>query len=175
MSDTTTEVVETEPTTEPAEGDPVEPQEPVEGEPAEPAEGENLDDLPEWARKALEKARNDAAHKRTQLKDLQTRYEGAKTPDEVEAIKQGFAREVALEKAKRTHGLTDAHDVLLTGTTAEEIEAQAKALKELAKPATPPPPAVDPADVRGGLTPKDGDPEPTDPKSLANKYGRRRY
>lgn len=137
----------------------------------------NLDDLPDWARKAITKANNDAAIRRKQLRDLEEKLTGAKTPEEVAELtkelsdsNEALAHSLALEKAKRVHKLTDEDDVFFKNAKPEDIEDIAKTLANRKAPRREP----DPDGLKGGLTPGDGDDDPSDPGALAAKYGRKR-
>lgn len=154
------------------------PDEKPDDKPDESVEGENLDELPEWARKRLTKANSEAANYRTQLRDVQAKLEGAKTPEEfaaatAELAEANTALEVSLakERALRVHGLEETDLIFLTASKAEDIEAQAKALAARLPAVREP----DPKELKGGLDPSDDDTEPNDPRALAAKYGRRRY
>jgi len=132
-------------------------------------------DLPDWAKAKLSKANKEAGKYRTQLRELQTRLEGAKTPEEVAAItgeltetNTTLARELAVERALRKHHLSDDDAVFLTAGTAEEIAKQAEALASRIG-------TTEPMRLRGGLDPTDDDNDSDDPGELAKKYGRRRY
>lgn len=101
--------------------------------------------LPEewsWTKNAVETANREAAARRVALNELKEATKDAKTPDEFDAaVKAHETKQTALEaelartRAARKHNLDD--DVLefLTGTTEEQIEAQAAKLASL-KPAS---------------------------------------
>lgn len=175
VDETEDKAKETEETTPPATEDkPEEKPEDKAGdtsdEPKDEDEGdpnEDLDSLPEWASKSLKKARTDAAHQRTRLKELEKKFEGAKTPEEVEALRQELAtenaklaRDAAVERALRKHGLDDDDVIFLTASDPEDILKQAEALATRTAPSGP-------RRLKGGLVPDDGDSTPADPRELA--------
>ncbi|MCG8926645.1 hypothetical protein [Lentzea sp. CC55] len=129
-------------------------------------------DLPAWARKKLEKANAQAASYRTQLREAQTSLENAKTPEEVAAATaaltekvQELEHQLVREQVARKYELPDELAALLTGKTADELEAVAKTLQKYA-------PAGDPLVLGGGLTPDDGDDGEMDPRKLARRTRR---
>lgn len=111
------------------------------GEAKDPWEG-----IPEewaWTKGAVESANREAASRRVALRELEEKTKDAKSPEEVAAAMADFQKkqadlstDLARERAARKHGLDD--DVLefLTGTTDEQIEAQAAKLAAL-KPKEP--------------------------------------
>jgi hypothetical protein len=122
--------------------------------------------LPEefaWAKSAVESANREAASRRVALREAEDKLKDAKTPEDVQAAVKDLSTkasqleaELARERAARKHGLTD--DVLefLTGTTEEQIEAQASKLAAKLKPAsqeTAPPKVVTVPAPSGGVTP----------------------
>lgn len=126
-----------------------------------------LDELPEWARKRMSKANSEAAKYRNQLRDVQQRLEGAKTPEEFEAATKELATanrdlelNLARERALRKHDLSDDDLIFLTASSAEDIEKQAKALATRAGSAGA-------RRLKGGLVPDEGDSSPDDPRELA--------
>jgi hypothetical protein len=131
------------------------------------------DGIPEefaWAKSAVESANREAAARRVALREAEDKLKDAKTPEEFTAAMDQFkASEEKLtvdlerERAARKHKLDD--DVLefLTGTTAEQIEAQAAKLAGLKPGVTPPAQTVvitQPTPT-GGVTP--GDTAPKEP------------
>lgn len=182
MSKTTTDVTSTDPedkdTPDAPEGTEEETStegDQPEGEGSEESDesddSENEDDLPEWARKSLKKARNEAANSRVKFRELQTKLEGAKTPDEfAQATKEladsnaALELDLAREKALRKHGLTDDDAVFLTATTAADLEKQAEALAgRIGGGSTD--------RLRGGLDPTEEE-DDTDPGALAKQLRR---
>ncbi|MCX2949931.1 hypothetical protein [Lentzea sp. NEAU-D7] len=155
--------------TPPAEGAEV----PGDGSAAPEVEGGKAEaELPTWVRKELEKARNDAGRYRTQLREAQTALENAKTPEEVAAATaaltekvQDLEHQLVREQVARKYELPDELAALLTGKTAQELEAVAKTLQKYA-------PAGDPLVLGGGLTPDDGDDGEMDPRKLARRTRR---
>lgn len=160
--------------TTPPEGTPAPPVDPPADPPQSGAKPE--DELPEWARTELTRARGDAARYRTALREAEAKLANAKTPEEFEAAVSEFKtrnadleREVLVSKVARRHELPDELAEVLKGATEEELDEHAKRLKRFTVPAT-----REPADLNGGLNPGGDDDEPNDPRALARKYGRGR-
>lgn len=162
-NDTSTEVdgTQDEPTTE---GD-------------QPAEDDDSGLDREAALKALATARKDAAKYRTKLRETEKRFEGAKTPEEIEAIRAEIkqesaaeARALLVENVALAHGLPADLADALKGETREELEAHAKTLQKYA----PSNEGGSDPEVRGGLDPTD-DPDGTfDPRAEARALLKRR-
>ena len=119
---------------------------------------DDIDSLPEWARNSLKKANGEAATYRKQLRDAQDALGKAKTPEDIEAavaeVKSQFEKasiESAREIAKLKHGLPEESMNFLSGTTAEEIDANAKALAALVGQVAAAAPKEE--KLRGGLNP----------------------
>lgn len=132
------------------------------------------DELPEWARNELKKARGDAARYRTGLREAEAKLAAAKTPEEFETATRELAqqnakltREINVRDVAAKHGLPPALAARLQGSTPEEMEADAV---ELAKLVAPNPTGS--GDPKGGLDPNDDDNE-MDPRKLAARYRRR--
>lgn len=131
------------------------------------------DGIPEewsWTKSAVESANREAAARRVALRELEDKTKDAKTPEEFTAAMSEFQTaqdkltvDLERERAARKHKLDD--DVLefLTGTTAEQIEAQASKLSSLKKAETPPAQTVviTQPTPSGGVTP--GDKAPKEP------------
>ncbi|XVS66071.1 hypothetical protein ACQPYE_08460 [Actinosynnema sp. CA-299493] len=135
-------------------------------------DGKAEDELPAWARKELEKARNDAGRYRTQLREAQTVLENAKKPEEVATATSALTEKVqelehqlVREQVARKYELPDELAALLTGKTADELEAVAKTLQKYA-------PATESVVLGGGLTPDDGDDGEMNPRKLARRTRR---
>lgn len=147
--------------------------------PEQPAGGERQaeerdDELPEWARKKLTSANAEAANYRVRLREAEGRLDGAKTAEEYEqAVADIKARNAELEqqlvreRVARKYSLPDDLATRLHGATAEELEADAKALQKYTAPA-------EPVVLSGGLNPGDDSDTETDPRKLARRYGGRR-
>ncbi|WP_309242580.1 hypothetical protein [Streptomyces sp. KAI-26] len=131
------------------------------------------DELPDWARKELAKARGEAAGYRTRLRDAETKLSGAKSPEEFEAalteVKQKNAeleRSVLIGTVARKFDLPEELAGRLHGTTPEELEADAKSLQSLLAPKAP-------SALGGGLDPSAGDDDgEMDPRKLARRTRR---
>lgn len=168
----------TEPTNEPATEPANEPAESKEPEGGEQPEPKTFDEA------YVKQLREESASYRTKLREAEDRLKEAKTPEEVEAIRQEMAKEredadkkaaeeahqLMVENVALTYKLPPKLAKKLAGSTREELEADAKELAEFA------PKADDDEDVdlEGGLTPRNRDSDPDDPRELAQKYGRRR-
>lgn len=168
----------TEPTNEPAVEPATEPAESKEPEDGEKPEPKMFDEA------YVKQLRDESASYRTKLREAEDRLKEAKTPEEVEAIRQEMAKEREEEDkaaAERQHALLVENVALtyklppklakkLSGTTREELEADAKELAEFA------PKADDDEDIdlEGGLSPRNRDSDPDDPAALARKYRKRK-
>lgn len=117
-----------------------------------------------WTKGVVESANREAASRRVALREAEEKLAAAKTPEEFEAavseFRNGQAKleaDLARERAARKHSLSDEVLEFLTGTTEEQIEAQAAKLAGLKPAAT----SEDPTPVRvitapvpsGGVTP----------------------
>lgn len=138
----------------------------------EEADDGDHDELPDWGRKQLKRARDEAAKYRTQLREAQSKLSEATSPDEFEAVKKELAQaqlELETERIASRHHLPDEIRQVLKGSTPEEIEAHAEILAKFVGGGNA---GVDPDDVRGGLHPSDTDDGVTDPRTLAAKHRR---
>lgn len=135
------------------------------------------DELPEWVRGELTKARGEAARYRVQLREAKEALGKAKTPEEFEAavselnekiaaMEQTTLRNEVAADAKLPKAMWDR----IKGSTREELEADAKALAALVVHED----SGEPESLSGGLDPSSDDDGETDPAKLARKYGRRR-
>lgn len=98
------------------------------------------DELPDWARKQITKANNEAASYRTQVRDLEAQMKDAKTDAEIEAILKPLndkldesetrTREMERELVIYKHGLDEDLAEFITGDNPESWEEQAKKLAE---------------------------------------------
>lgn len=142
------------------------------------------DELPDWARNKLTKANAEAANYRTKLREAEQKLADAKTPEQVEEILNQWkadrekqeqddaaeARALLIENIALKHKLPQKLANRLQGSTREELEADAKEL------------AADFAEdndedvfLEGGLSPRNRDSDPDNPRDLAAKYsGRKR-
>ena len=129
----------------------------------------------EDAKAEVTKTRAEAANYRVRAREAEEKLKSAKTLEEVEEIvsrmtveREAAERSLLVENVALKFDLPEALAARLQGATREELEADAKSLQsfvqDTAKPKT----------LTGGLTPNetDGD-EPSDPRELARKYGRR--
>lgn len=172
----TNEEIET-PEDEQPEDDSEQVEEPADEQPEDESE-EKDDNLPEWARKKLTKANTEAASYRTKLREIEKKLESMTPTDEVDSLKQELIaereaseRSLIIENVSLKYKLPEKLQKRITGTTREEIEADAKELAELFD--------IDPNDdddedieLQGGLTPRERDNVPSGPRELAQKYGR---
>lgn len=129
------------------------------GESKDPWEG-----IPEewaWTKGAVESANREAASRRVALREVEDKLKEAKTPEEVQAATAEYQKkadeltaQLARERAARKHSLTDEVLEFLTGTTEEQIEAQAAKLAALKPSGDPAPTRVITAPApTGGVTP----------------------
>lgn len=160
-----------------------------EAQTAPPAEGEAPKDpyagLPDefaWLKNDLEAIRREAASRRVALREAEEKLKEAKTPEEVQAaVAEATKRnaqleaELARERVARKHKLNDSLLEFLTGSTEEQIEAQAAKLAALAPVAPQQEPlVVTKTEPRGGVTPGDGSPIELDGRAAWRKYRERR-
>ena len=140
------------------------------------------DDLGDPGKKALDAERKSRAAAEKRAKDLEARIKEFEDKDKTEAQKAADAKaeadkraETAEAKALRLEvafekGLTPKQAKRLTGSTREELEADADELLEDFKPSDDKdrkPPTTRPRErLRGGTDPDD-EPEETDPAKLA--------
>jgi hypothetical protein len=138
-----------------------------------PAEGK-LEELPEWARKAIEKANGEAAKYRTDLRAVQEKLANAKTPEDIQAATKELAdknakleRDLLVAKvakgdpAKNIPALPDELAALLQGNTEAELRTHAESLRKFAAPAE-----IPPTQLNGGLDPRNK-PDEFDPVKVA--------
>lgn len=145
----------------------------------------NVDELPEWARKALSKANSEAASYRTKLREVEPLAAKARELEESQKTEQQKLAE-ALEAAKTDgknasdellrlrvamrKGLTESQAKRLVGSTLEELEADADELLASFGSKTPVP-GKPRERLRAGGDP-DEEPDETDPAKLAAKLPR---
>lgn len=115
---------------------------PVGNEPTEPVSSapEGSDELPDWARKQLKKARDEAASYRVQLREVEEKFKGAKTDAELEEQLKPLQEKLTAQAEAnaelerqliiRDYGLDKDLAEFVTGENAEEWETKAKALSE---------------------------------------------
>lgn len=126
---------------------------------------------------ALTKTRKSEAKYRTRLRDLEAKFENAKTPEEVESVIEEIrtanateTRDLLVENVALKHGLPDDLTEALkafNASTREELDAHAKVLAKYA------PRNEEDPDLSGGLDPSDN-PEDFDPKKTAQQMRRQR-
>lgn len=121
----------------------------------------------------LARVRQEAASRRTELRDVQAKLASAKTPEEFAAVQGEVAtlsRQILVRDLADEFGLPKELRDSLKGETEEELKAHAEILKKFvpAKDAPPPP------RLGGGLDPTDeeDDEDSYDPKVLAAKTRR---
>lgn len=141
------------------------------GEPA----GDDLDALPEWARKRLTKANAEAGKYRTRLREVEAKLSEATSPEQVETalgeLREANARlerDLLVERVARTAQLPQELAELLQGSTEQELVAHAAKLAKFVTPTTQPV-----GELRGGLDPSDTD--DFDPVKAAHAARRTRY
>jgi chromosome segregation ATPase len=130
-----------------------------------------------WLKNDLESTRREAAARRVQLREAEDKLKEAKTPEEVAAAVADAASksakleaELARERAARKHKLDDELVEFLTGTTDEQIEAQAAKLAGLKQAPAATPPAVTRQEPRGGTTPNDTTPPEINGRDAWRQY-----
>lgn len=133
---------------------------------------------PEWYEKELSKTRDEAAKYRTRLREAETKFTGAKTPEEhAAAVKELADANAKLERdlmvARVGKGLPDELAALLKGDTEEELKAHAEALRKFV-PSDKGAEKTPPVKLAGGLAAKDKA-DDLDPKKLAEAYRKRRF
>lgn len=124
---------------------------------------------------ALTKTRREAASLRVRLRDTESRLEGLKSPEEVEAaLAEISAANAAAQRALLVEAVSLKHDLpaplaeRLRGDTREELEADAQALlASLGHPSTTP------TGTGGGLHPGTNESEEISPEEIVRRYGRR--
>lgn len=114
--------------------------------------------LPEWAQKELTKARQEAARYRTSLRDAEKKLSEAKTQEDIDAavaeVRQAQAdieRDLHVERALRSHGLTDEDREFFDGLY--DVEAITARAEKLAARTSRSDDEDDIDDLRGGLNP----------------------
>ncbi|MGW5130876.1 hypothetical protein [Streptomyces sp. NPDC004135] len=130
---------------------------------------------PEVLRKKLTDANAEAANYRTKLRETEAKLSNAKTLEEFEEATtelrgqiEALERTILLNDVARKYELPEALAKRLTGTTSEELEADAKELQKLIAPQGAP------ESLAGGLTPEDGE-DDFDPVKAARAARQRRY
>lgn len=124
----------------------------------------------EDALKELARVRQEAASRRTELRDVQAKLASAKTPEEFAAVQGEVAtlsRQILVRDVADDAGLPKDLREVLKGDTEEELKAHAAILKKyIPQQDAPPPPSLG-----GGLDPSDSDDDEDslDPKALASK------
>ena len=133
-----------------------------------------------WLRDDLESTRREAASRRVALREAEEKLKEAKTPEDIskavaDATKKSaeLESELARERAARKHKLDDSLVEFLTGSDADQIEAQAAKLAALATASTTPL-AVTRQSPRGGVTPSDSTPPELDGREAWKKFRGRR-
>lgn len=116
--------------------------------------------LPDWARSELTRARDEAARRRIELRELKDQLAGVADPDEAKAAIQdahdrlaATEQQLTRERLGRKYHLPDVLIARIQGEDDEAMEQDAKALAELAPASAARPPRPD--RLQGG-----GDPAP---------------
>ncbi|ATI18949.1 head scaffolding protein [Streptomyces phage Tefunt] len=125
-------------------------------------------------RKQVTSANAEAANYRTKLRETEAKLSQAKTLEEFEAATselkgqiEALERQILLKDVAAKYELPEALAKRLTGTTPEELEADAKELHKLVA-------APEPESLGGGLTPE-GDTDDFDPVKAVADFRRSRY
>ncbi|WAB08713.1 scaffolding protein [Streptomyces phage Andris] len=166
---TTEETVETPPEGETPQGDETPS---TEVKPDEKPADESVP--PEVLRKKLTDANAEAANYRTKLRETEAKLSKAKTVEEFEAATselrgqiEALERQILLNDVAAKYELPPALAKRLTGSTPEELDADAKELQKLVAPSQP-------ESLSGGLDPED-DEEDFDPVKAVAAFRRNRY
>lgn len=129
----------------------------------DPAAGGDEAALPDWARSELTRARDEAARRRIELRELKDQLSGMADPGEAQAAIQlahdrlaETEQQLTRERLGRKYHLPDTLVARIQGEDDEAMENDAKALAELAPTAAGRPPRPD--RLQGG-----GDPAPLSP------------
>jgi hypothetical protein len=156
------------------------PQTPPEGETPKGDEAGSTEEKPteetvpaEVLRKKLTDANAEAANYRTKLRETEAKLSSAKTVEEFEAATselrgqiEALERQILLKDVAAKYELPAALAKRLSGSTPEELEADAKELQKLVAPSAP-------ESLSGGLNPDDG--EDFDPVKAARAARKRGY
>lgn len=134
---------------------------------AEPQPQAPADEVPQWARRELEKVRSEAAGYRTRLRDVEQQLETRVS--ELTSAQSDLERQVLIAQAARRHQLPDDLAALVQGADAEAIEAHAATLARYAGG------THEPGPVSGGLNPTDTDEGGFDPVAVALAARAARY
>jgi len=161
------------PTTNDQNPNPVPPAPPTSDPETSPADeapptGTQSDEVPEWARRELEKARGEAANYRTKLRE--TEAELASKVQAETVAREKAEREVLREQVARRYALPDDLAALLQGDGPEQLESHAKTLAKYATTNDFEAPAA-----RGGLDPVDSGGDDLDPGGGAKRIRAARY
>lgn len=161
--------------------DPTDPVDDPKDDPKPTDKSDPKDDLGDPGKKALDAERKARAAAEKRAKELDARVKEFEDKDKTEAQKAADAKAAADKRAEDAEaralrleiafekGLTPKQAKRLTGSTREELEADADELLEVFKPSDDPkrPPSTRPRErLRGGADP-DEEPEETDPAKLA--------
>jgi signal recognition particle GTPase len=162
---TTEETVETPPEGETLKGDETESTE------EQPKQEEVPADV---LRKKLTDANAEAANYRTKLRETEAKLSSAKTVEEFESATaelkgqiETLERQILLRDVAAEFDLPETLAKRLTGTTPEELKADAKELQKLVAPSQP-------ESLAGGLNPEDNN-EDFDPVKAAQAARRKGY
>nr|WSZ97267.1 hypothetical protein OH820_17825 [Streptomyces sp. NBC_00857] len=124
------------------------------------ADGQDEAALPDWARSELTRARDEAARRRIELRELKDQLATVADPDEAKAAIQdahdrlaATEQQLTRERLGRKYNLPDVLIARIQGEDDESMEQDAKALAELAPVGAARPPRPD--RLQGG-----GDPTP---------------
>ena len=145
------------------------------GESTEEERSNKDGDLPEWARNELSRVRQEAADRRVQLREAQEALSKAKTPEEYDAAVQEFTgkiealeRQILVDSVARQFDLPPTLAARLSGSTEEELKADAKLLAKFAG-------TEEPESLSGGLNPSGSSSEQFDPVAASRKARSSRY
>lgn len=123
----------------------------------------------ERAKAKIAKANDEAKNLRTRLREKEEALKVAKSPEEVEEAVTKATRDLLIENVALKHKLSEKVAKRLTGTTREELEADAKELADLFGSGDD----DEDFNLEGGLNPRRREEEASDPRSLAQRHGAR--
>lgn len=135
--------------------------------------GEKISDLPAWAQKHITDLRGENANYRTRATTAEQKLADAKTPEQVEAAvaeikaeNSQLARDLMVTRVAAEFELPAELAELLKGDDEAALKVHAKTLAKYAG-------SSEPGELRGGLTPNEGD--EFDPVKVAQNARQRRY
>lgn len=133
--------------------------------------GTDEDELPEWVKKELKKARSQAASYRTKFGEASTKLAEAVSPEDFKKVQDDLAEANLLLETERIaskYELPDELRAVLKGDTVEQITESAELLAKFVGG------NVDTDNLSGGLDPTSNGSTKESPRDLARKHRRNR-